>query len=82
MVGALSVNKVTGSSTNGGLDIVDHRLPQGYAPPPHVHDDSDEVFIHHRRAVLGAVRRSGVGSGPGIAGVPARGLRPRLHRGR
>lgn len=43
--GALSVNKVTASSTRGGLDVVDHRLPLGYAPPPHVHDDSDEVFF-------------------------------------
>ena len=26
------------------MDIVDHRVPAGYAPPPHVHSDQDEVF--------------------------------------
>jgi uncharacterized RmlC-like cupin family protein len=34
-----------GSVTTGNLDIVDHRVPPGYAPPPHVHRDSDEVFF-------------------------------------
>jgi mannose-6-phosphate isomerase-like protein (cupin superfamily) len=26
------------------VDIVDHRVPSGYAPPPHVHSEQDEVF--------------------------------------
>jgi len=42
--GSLTINKVTGGATRGGVDIVDHRMPAGYAPPMHVHSDSDEVF--------------------------------------
>lgn len=42
--GALSVTKVSGRSTQGGLDVVDHRLPPGYAPPLHSHQGQDEVF--------------------------------------
>lgn len=43
-LGSLTLTKVTGAMTRGGLDIVDHRVPAGYAPPPHVHRDQDEVF--------------------------------------
>ncbi|MBA2560694.1 MAG: cupin domain-containing protein [Propionibacteriales bacterium] len=35
---------MTRHSTQGALDIVDHRVPAGYAPPLHVHSDQDEVF--------------------------------------
>jgi quercetin dioxygenase-like cupin family protein len=43
-LGSLTLTKVLGSATGGGLDIVDHRVPPGYAPPTHVHRDADEVF--------------------------------------
>lgn len=43
-LGTLTLTKVLGSATGGGLDIVDHRVPPGYAPPLHVHRDQDEVF--------------------------------------
>ena len=43
-LGSLSINKLTAARTGGGLDIVDHRVPPGYAPPPHVHAGMDEVF--------------------------------------
>lgn len=43
-LGSLTVHKLVGSRTRGGLDIVDHRIPAGYAPPPHVHTGQDEVF--------------------------------------
>jgi mannose-6-phosphate isomerase-like protein (cupin superfamily) len=43
-LGTLSLTKVRGHSTTGGLDVVDHRVPPGYAPPLHVHRTSDEVF--------------------------------------
>lgn len=33
-----------GSDTGGRLDLVDHRVPAGYAPPKHLHRDADEVF--------------------------------------
>lgn len=44
-LGTLSITKVMGSSTTGNLDIVDHRVPPGYAPPLHVHHAADEVFF-------------------------------------
>jgi mannose-6-phosphate isomerase-like protein (cupin superfamily) len=44
-LGTLTLTKVRGSATEGGLDIVDHRVPPGYAPPLHVHRRSDEVFF-------------------------------------
>jgi quercetin dioxygenase-like cupin family protein len=43
-LGTLTLTKVMGSATTGNLDIVDHRVPPGYAPPRHIHRDSDEVF--------------------------------------
>jgi len=43
-LGSLTLNKVMGSHTGGRLDLVDHRVPPGYAPPKHVHRDADEVF--------------------------------------
>ncbi len=43
-LGSLTINKVLGRSTLGGLDVVDHRVPAGYAPPLHVHRGQDEVF--------------------------------------
>ena len=44
-LGTLTLTKVLGSMTTGNVDIVDHRLPPGYAPPQHVHRSSDEVFF-------------------------------------
>lgn len=44
-LGTLTLTKVMGSVTTGNLDIVDHRIPPGYAPPLHVHRESDEVFF-------------------------------------
>lgn len=43
-LGSLTINKVGGRSTKGGMDIVDHRVPAGYAPPLHVHRAQDETF--------------------------------------
>lgn len=43
-LGSLSLTKLHGSQTHEGVDIVDHRVPPGYAPPTHVHDNSDEIF--------------------------------------
>lgn len=44
-LGTLSLTKLLGTATTGYLDIVDHRVPPGYAPPKHVHQHSDEVFF-------------------------------------
>jgi quercetin dioxygenase-like cupin family protein len=41
----LTINKVGHRDTEGRLSIVDHRVPAGFAPPPHVHRDSDEAFF-------------------------------------
>jgi mannose-6-phosphate isomerase-like protein (cupin superfamily) len=43
-LGSLTINKVGGAATEGGLSIVDHRVPAGYAPPRHIHHGQDEVF--------------------------------------
>lgn len=42
-LGSLTLSKVGAARTAGGLSIVDHRVPAGYAPPAHQHRD-DEVF--------------------------------------
>ena len=42
--GSLNLTKLSSSAAGGGLDLVEHRVPAGYAPPRHVHADSDEVF--------------------------------------
>lgn len=44
-LGSLTINKLDGERTRSGIDIVDHRVPAGYAPPRHVHDGQDEVFF-------------------------------------
>lgn len=43
-LGSLTLTKVMGSVSGGGVDIVDHRVPPGYAPPLHLHRGQDEVF--------------------------------------
>lgn len=43
-LGSLTLTKVRAADSSGGLDVVDHRVPAGYAPPTHVHRESDEVF--------------------------------------
>ncbi len=42
-LGSLTITKVGTARTAGGLSVVDHRVPAGYAPPAHRHAD-DEVF--------------------------------------
>ena len=41
----LTINKVRSDDTQGQLSIVDHRVPPGFAPPPHVHQASDEALL-------------------------------------
>jgi quercetin dioxygenase-like cupin family protein len=41
----LTINKVGSGDSRGLLSIVDHRVPAGFAPPPHVHEASDEAFL-------------------------------------
>jgi hypothetical protein len=39
----LTINKVGSGDSQGQLSIVDHRVPPGFAPPPHIHEASDEA---------------------------------------
>ena len=41
----LTINKVVSTDSQDRLSIVDHRVPAGFAPPPHVHEVSDEAFL-------------------------------------
>jgi quercetin dioxygenase-like cupin family protein len=41
----LTINKVGAAETDGRLSIVDHRVPPGFAAPPHIHQASDETFL-------------------------------------
>jgi quercetin dioxygenase-like cupin family protein len=41
----LTINKVRSDDSQGQLSIVDHRVPAGFAPPPHIHQASDEAFL-------------------------------------
>jgi mannose-6-phosphate isomerase-like protein (cupin superfamily) len=41
----LTINKVGSADSQGLLSVVDHRVPPGFAPPPHIHLESDETFF-------------------------------------
>jgi hypothetical protein len=41
----LTINKLLGEDTQGRLSIADHRVPPGFAPPRHVHQESDEACL-------------------------------------
>ena len=41
----LTINKVRSDDSQGQLSIVDHRVPAGFAPPPHIHQASEEAFL-------------------------------------
>lgn len=44
MLGTLTTIKAGGDATDGQLTISEFELPPGFAPPPHVHRDEDELF--------------------------------------
>ena len=41
----LAINKVNSDDSDGLLTIADHRMPAGFAPPPHIHQGSDEALL-------------------------------------
>src|SRR5690348_17930149 len=41
----LTITKVGSDQCGGQLSIVDHRVPPGFAPPPHIHHHSDEALL-------------------------------------
>ena len=44
-LGSLTLTKLGASRTAGGLSIVDHRVPPGYAPPAHQHRDDEAFYV-------------------------------------
>jgi quercetin dioxygenase-like cupin family protein len=44
-VNTLTINKVGSDHSQGRLSIVDHRMPAGFAPPPHIHQATDEALL-------------------------------------
>jgi mannose-6-phosphate isomerase-like protein (cupin superfamily) len=41
----LTIAKVSSDQCNGQLNILDHRVPPGFAPPPHLHHHTDEALL-------------------------------------
>jgi mannose-6-phosphate isomerase-like protein (cupin superfamily) len=41
----LTITKVASGQCHGQLSILDHRVPPGFAPPPHLHHHSDEALL-------------------------------------
>jgi quercetin dioxygenase-like cupin family protein len=48
---ALHIDKLTGEETNGGLFVLEARVPPGGGPPPHIHHAEDEIFYVLQGAV-------------------------------
>ena len=44
-LGTLTIAKVSSDQCNGQLSILDHRVPPGFAPPPHLHHHTDEALL-------------------------------------
>ena len=41
----LTITKVGSGHSHGQLSILDHRVPPGFAPPPHLHHQTDEALL-------------------------------------
>ena len=41
----LTITKVGSGHSHGLLSILDHRVPPGFAPPPHLHHQTDEALL-------------------------------------
>jgi len=41
----LTIIKVGSDDSQAHLSVLEHRVPPGFAPPPHVHLHSDEAFL-------------------------------------
>lgn len=61
----LTLNKVSGHHSHGGVTIVDHRVPSGFAPPPHIHNGADEMFYILEGAFAGFCGDQQWEAGPG-----------------
>ena len=45
MLGGLYEVKATAEETNGALTVVEMTIPEGAAPPPHIHASGEAVYI-------------------------------------
>jgi quercetin dioxygenase-like cupin family protein len=61
----LTINKVGSEHSEGRLSIVDHRVPPGFAPPPHIHQASDEALLILDGQVQGFCGDEAWQAGPG-----------------
>jgi mannose-6-phosphate isomerase-like protein (cupin superfamily) len=41
----LTITKLGSDQCGGQMSILDHRVPPGFAPPPHLHHHSDEALL-------------------------------------
>ena len=70
----LTINKVGAEDSKGRLSIVDHRVPPGFAPPPHIHEVSDEAFLVLDGELEGFCGDRGWKAGPGSLVYLPRGI--------
>ena len=70
----LTITKVTSGDSQGQLSIVDHRVPPGFAPPPHIHHHSDEAFLILDGDFTGFCGHQHWAAGPGCLVFLPRGL--------
>ena len=61
----LTLNKVGASYTHGMLSVVDHRMPVGFSPPPHIHHGADEAFYVIDGEIAGFCGETEWQAGPG-----------------
>ena len=61
----LTITKVAAGHSQGQLSIVDHRMPPGFAPPPHIHQLTDEALLVLDGQLQGFCGDSGWNAGPG-----------------
>lgn len=61
----LTINKVGERDTMGRFTILDHRCPAGFAPPPHIHRDTDEAFYVLEGQFEGFCGQTSWSGGPG-----------------
>jgi RNA polymerase sigma factor (sigma-70 family) len=61
----LTITKVGAGHSQGQLSIVDHRMPPGFAPPPHIHQQTDEALLVLHGQLQGFCGDSGWNAGPG-----------------
>jgi quercetin dioxygenase-like cupin family protein len=78
LLNTLTINKVRSDDTQGQLSIVDHRVPAGFAPPPHIHQVSDEALLVLDGELEGFWGDQAWRAGPGSLVFMSHGIRHRF----